>query len=434
MIKFASPQLKNSLAETMLEEELFERKKKELEKLKKGDKNTELIRPDFAKTANEVLQDVQYKGIVARAIGKRFEEREFINEKDLEKLMMLSELNPNFTKAVEVKLIPIMKKGKKWEDKESRKLRKHYIKKSHELFDILSKFKFEGILKSEEIFLNSGNIYDKTSAYLDFASAVALVNKGVRKRNYTKVSCSIYFREIYLSGTRGVIFGLFDGFDERGMEYLPSSIAVNSFREFSKGLVKEAELLPMLEQFARNADARISENVKGFTGTSATLGVVLGKKLYYINVGNNHIYGVDALGKVEKIVGDELVGFGNIEQLHSELKYPYLYLGGFTQRMKGKKSFRIIHTDFKLKAPYIGSMNISRFANIFVVNSGVWKSALSFENGNVRFEEQKFSEVLSKARNPLNAVERMNMQVKNAMKSAPDKSIVDDIGMLYFSV
>ncbi|MDD5337088.1 MAG: hypothetical protein PHS02_01245, partial [Candidatus ainarchaeum sp.] len=137
MAKFALSPIKDEL----LEEQLFERKKKDLSALKK---DGELLKPDFSRTADELLQDVQYKGIVARAIGKDFGEREYIGQKDLEKLMMLSELNPKFEKQMEVKLLPIMKQGRKWEDKESTRLRKNYMEKSQQLLDILSKFQFSG--------------------------------------------------------------------------------------------------------------------------------------------------------------------------------------------------------------------------------------------------------------------------------------------------
>ncbi|MFA5077364.1 MAG: PP2C family serine/threonine-protein phosphatase [Candidatus Micrarchaeia archaeon] len=428
MAKFASPPLKDEL----LEEQLFERKKKDLSALKK--ESGELLKPDFGRTASELLQDVQYKGIVARAIGRGFEEREYISQKDLEKLMMLSELDPGFGKQIEVKLIPIMKKGRRWEDKESTRLRKEYVKKSQQLLDILSKFQFGGFTKSEEIYLSGDKIFDKTSAYLDFASAVALVDKGVRKRRATKASGSAYFREVYLNGKRGAVFGLFDGFDERGLEYLPSSMSLAIFKESVQHLGSEDALLGILEGFMRNADAKISENVRGFCGASATCGMVFGKKLYYANVGNSRIYGVKANGAVEKLVGDEVAsGLGNREQFHSELKYPYFYLGGFTQRMKGKKSFRVIHNEFKLKPPYIGALDVSPYAYIFVANSGVWKSTITMGNV-VSLDDGKLSEVFAKARNPLNAMERMDMQVKNFMKEAENKSMVDDIAMLYFTI
>lgn len=427
MAKFAAPELKNEI----LEEELFERKKKDLESLKK--ENAELMKPDFSRTAGEVLQDVQYKGIVARALGRDFEEREYISETDLQKLMMLAELNQNLEKDVEVKLAPIMKKGHKWEDKASRNLRKKYAAKSHQLFDMLSKFKFNGVTQSEEIFLKGNEIFDKASAYLDFASAVALVDKGPRKRKSTKASGSVHFREIYIDGKRGALFALFDGFDERGFESVPSSLAADMFRESAKTIGSESGLMHLLENFAKNADAKISESVKGFTGTSATCGIVIEKKLHYINIGNNFIYGVRLNGEVEKIVGENIVA-RDAEELYSELKYPYYYLGSFTQRMKGKKSFRVIHTDFHLKAPHIGVVDVSQYANIFVASSGVWKSMTSFDSGRASGCEQRFAEVFGRARNPLNAIERMNMNVKNAMKGSNNRSVVDDIAMLYFTI
>ncbi len=327
-----------------------------------------------------------------------------------------------------------MKKGRKWEDGESRKLRTQYVKKSHDLLDILSKFKFEGMAKSEEIFLRGDAIFDKASAYLDFASAVALVDKGPRKRKTTKASGSVYFKEVYLNGGRGALFGLFDGFDERGLESLPSSLAVGMLRESSNGIGNEAAVLSFLESFARKADAGISESVKGFCGTGATCGLVIGKKLYYINIGNNRIYGVRLSGEAEKVVGEEVGDFAGKEELYSQMKYPYFYLGGFTQRIKGKRSFRVVHTDFKLRPPHIGIVDVSQYANLFVASSGVWKSALSAKGGKMESNEWKFGEIFSRARNTLNAMERMNLHVKNSMKEAENRSAVDDIAMLYFTV
>ncbi|MDD5337138.1 MAG: PP2C family serine/threonine-protein phosphatase, partial [Candidatus ainarchaeum sp.] len=274
---------------------------------------------------------------------------------------------------------------------------------------------------------------DKTSAYLDFASAVALVDKGVRKRKATKASGSVYFREVYLNGKRGAVFGLFDGFDERGLEYLPSSLSLAIFKDSIQQLRSEEGLLQMLEEFMRRADAEISENVKGFCGSSAACGMVFGKKLYYANVGNNRIYGVKADGTVERLAGDEVAVPEDREQFLSELKYPYLYLGGFTQRMKGKKSFRVIHTEFRLKPPNIGTLDVSGYACVFVANSGVWKSTISMGTGTPAIEEGRMGEVFAKARNPLNAMERMDMQVRNFMKGG-NQAMADDIAMLYFSI
>ena len=421
-----------NLEESLIEEEIFSRKKKDMEVMKK--ESGELLLPDFSHTAREVLGDVQYKGIIARAVGKEFGEREFINEKDLQKLMMLSELNLELKKEVEIKLIPIIKKGSKWEDRESRNLRKVYVKKSVQLFDILSKFQFNNITQSEEIFLCGSSVFDKASAYLDFSSAAALVDKGPRKRKTTKASGSVFFREIFVEGERGTMFALFDGFDERGFEYLPSSIAANMFKETANGMGNKDAILQFLESFARKADTKISESVRGFCGASATCGVILGKKMYYISIGNNRIYGIASSGEIHKVVGESLVQIGDLEKLYAELKYPYLYLGGFTQRMKGKRSFRVIHSDFILKPPHIGVADISEFINMFVASSGVWKSTISLNNGKLMAEEGRFREILGKARNALNAVERMNMNVKNSMKEAKNSSLVDDIAMLYFSV
>jgi hypothetical protein len=431
MAKFAAPELKDSL----LEEQLFERKKKDMANMKA--ESGELLKPDFSRAAQEVLGDIQYKGIVARALGREFEEREYISESDLQKLMMLSEINANFRSEVAVKLIPIMKKGRKWESKDSRRLRNQYIDKSHKLFEILSKFEFNNVAQSEEIFLKGDSIFDKTSAYLDFSSAAALVDKGPRKKKTTKASGSAYFREIYLDGARGALFALFDGFDERGFESLPSSLALDEFRESAKGIAREDAVLSALESFAKAADARISEKVKGFCGASATCGIALGKKLYYVNIGNNRIYGITAGGETVKLAGDDIAAgmqAGGLEELYSELKYPYFYLGGFTQRIKGKRSFRVIHTDFRLRAPYIGVIDASQYASIFVANSGVWKSAITLSKEGMSSGEGKFGEIFSRARNSLNAVERMNMHVKNSMKQAENRTLVDDIAMLYFSI
>ncbi|VVB98526.1 Uncharacterised protein [uncultured archaeon] len=430
MAKFAAPEFKDSL----LEEQLFERKKKDMASMKA--ESTELLKPDFSRTAQEVLGDIQYKGIVARALGREFEEREYISESDLQKLMMLSEINGNFENEVAVKLIPIMKRGRKWESKDSKRLRTQYIQKSHKLFEILSKFEFNNMAQSEEIFLRGDSIFDKTSAYLDFSSAAALVDKGPRKKKSTKASGSAYFREIYLNGARGALFALFDGFDERGFESLPSSLALEEFKERAKTIAKEEDILAALEAFAKAADARISEKVKGFCGTSATCGIAIGKKLYYVNIGNNRIYGITAAGETAKLAGDDVSAgqSGGLEELYSELRYPYFYLGGFTQRIKGKRSFRVIHTDFRLRAPYIGSLDVSKYGSIFVANSGVWKSAMTLSKSGIESGEGKFGEIFSRARNSLNAVERMNMHVKNSMKQAQNRTLIDDIAMLYFSI
>lgn len=428
MAKFTSLQTKDAF----IEEQLFERKRKDMDTLKKD--SPELLIPDFSSTANEVLKDIQYAGIVARALGKDFEEREFINEKDLHKLMMLTDTNQNLQKQIEVKLIPIMKKGKKWEDKESKNLRKIYIKKSHKLFDILSKFNFEGITESEEIFLRGDSIFDKTNVHLDFSSAVALVDKGPGKRKMTKLSCSIYFREVYLNSLRGAIFSLFDGFDEHGLESLSSSLALEMFKNNSKEISSEKDLLVFLENFAKKADAKISENISGFFGVSATCGIVVDKKLYYLNIGSNRIYGITINGKIQKLVGEEIPVHANKSEFYSQLKYPYFYLGGFTQRIKGKKSFRVVHTNFKLSAPHLGIIDVSQFTNLFIANSGVWKSIISFKARKIESNESRFEEVLSRARNSLDAMERMNLYVRNAMKDAENKSIIRDIAMLYFAI
>ncbi|MBU0586887.1 hypothetical protein KJ780_05225 [Candidatus Micrarchaeota archaeon] len=428
MAKLVSRELEQSL----LEEQIFERKKKDLESLKK--ESGEIMLPDFSHTAKQVLEDMQYKGIIARAVGKEFEEREYISVSDLQKLMSLAELDENLRRKVEFKLIPLRKKGKKWEHRESKKLRKQYISKSDQLFEIISKFQFNGISKSEEIFLSGASIFDKTSAYLEFSSAAAVVDKCPRKRKTTKASGSILFREIYVDGERGAVFALFDGFDERGFEYLPSSIAANILREKLSAVPKKQDILPFLENFAKEADSEISRSVKGFCGTSATCGIIMGTTLFYINMGNNRVYGITPTGEMKRIVGDELFFTDKLEKLYAELKYPYLYLGGFTQRMKGKRSFKVVQTSFTLRAPHIGSVDISQYSNLLIASSGAWKSTLNLAAGQVISDESKFSDVLIRARNALNAVERINVHVKSSMKEAKNHSVIDDVAVLYFSI
>jgi hypothetical protein len=390
------------------------------------------VHEDFSRMAEEILRDSQSRGVVARAVGRDLSEKDYISERDLQTLVMLTEINTDFRKQVEMKILPIQKRGRDWAHPESVNLRREYMKKADAIFDIISRMESKDLVQREEIFLDGSALFDKASSYLEFASAAALVDKAARKKKTTKIGCSAYFRESYIAGKRAAVFGLFEGFDGRGNEHVSSSIPARMLKESAPGFATEQNMLRVIENFMRESDAKVSESVVGFCGASGACGAVVGKTLYYANIGNIRLYGVRPDGGIDLLSGEPLPSASlGADKALNELKYPYIYLGGFTQRVKGRQSFKIIHTEFSLRPPHIGTVDMSGHIGLLASSSGVWKGALDFSSG-ISDGMGAFGETFARAKNPVSALERVSMQMKSKMKDAGNRAVSGDIGMVYF--
>lgn len=382
------------------------------QKIEKIEDKKELALLDFEKEVQEITKDISFKGIIARALGKNFEEREFINSEDIKKLITLMQLDQNLEKEVEIKLIPIMKRGKKWEDKESRRLRKKYFEKNRELFRILSKFEFKDLRKTEEILLLGDKAFDKSTAYLDFPSAVSLIDKAPRKKSKSKITNSTYFRESFNNNERLLVFGVFDSVSENPSL---SSLAARLWSEKSKNYRKE-DGIKFLENVTKELDREVGIEIKS-CGINATFGIVENKEMSYVNLGGNKIYGIEKSGKIESLFKNEEI-------------MPLFYLGCFTQKIKGKSGTKYVQTEFKLTYPYIGKMNLNNYNSIIIVSEIVWK-CLKLENEQ---EEKILEEIIKRAQSPISIVERINIRVKNILKQIRDKEMLNDLGILYFYI
>ncbi len=405
---------------------------KEKRKIKKENIKEEIYQ-NLEETTKKILEDIQYKGIIARVLKKNFEEREFIGEKEWQELILLKDLmkNKDLKKTFEIQILPIAKKGYKWEDKQSKRLRKRYIKKAHKLAEIIENLSLEGISNAEEILLKSEEIYEKTTAFLEFSNAVGLVDKGPKRKKKTPVSLSLLFKEMYFSGERALVFGLFEGFSEKGKEFLLSSLAIHLLDKNAQGIDKN-NILDWLNKFAHIADLEIKKISNGFSGVGATYGVVLNKKMYFVNLGNNAIYGING-GNTITISEPQPEFINDRNKMLSSLKYPYFFLGTFSQKIKFKKQTRIIQNPFKLKEPHIMEYDLNGIDQILIVNSGVWKSRIELKTNGIRMINF-FDNILKRSKNIVSTAERINMYAKKRMKENKNKYLEGDVGVLIFQV
>ncbi|MEM4194879.1 MAG: hypothetical protein QXY05_01080 [Candidatus Anstonellales archaeon] len=423
------------------------------EKTKNEFKNEERITEGLsvatiASYAEKVLSDVQYTGILARVVGKDFEKR-MVDRKDFEKFVSIYNIDPKRTEARTImKLIPIYKKGYQWHSIHSKRLRKKYMEKAKLLFNIAERVDINSLLMSEGIEIYGRDVVKSEERGTEFNNAYAIVEKKPRKKRMSRSSVSLLFQEMYFKRQRIVAFGIFDGIKEgNAREHEISSFALDIFKSYVELFgekPEESNGLGLLESFAKEADARISEKFDG--GCEALAGFVLGDRAVVLKVGNQRLYGISGFSRCfttddgisglvelgEKIAKNEFL---------KEMGIPFAYLGGFSQKINGKDVMKVLHREFKLGKTNLFSLDLSGFDMLVAVNKGVWMNApFKEEEGKIvdAYSEKWFFELSNgdcrKTAQNIARAAKKNMNVYEEKGGFIVKGSAQDVGVLAFAV
>ncbi len=170
---------------------------------------TDVFSVDFLKQT--MLNDIQFKGIIARAVGKPFEERHSISEDDLLSFVISSEnvSSSELLERLRVLLLPIAKKGERWESVVSRRLRRSYMEKAEQLVNKVSALT-SGMNLGEAFSIEGWKSFSSESRFAEFSEAGGFVLKTPRKRKSSPLSTSLFFQERYVRGKRRCVFGLLE--------------------------------------------------------------------------------------------------------------------------------------------------------------------------------------------------------------------------------
>lgn len=382
----------------------------------------ELQQPEI-RLHERVLSDIQYKGIVARAVGKSFEERCFVAKKDMDRFALIYNMDRARSRVdVMNRLIALMKKGHAWESSQSRRLRRQYKEKAAQLLDMLDRCDFNEEFFADGAVIELADITELTSEHLEFCSASAIVDKKPKKKGEVKSGDAAFFQELYHRGKRAAVFGIFDGFvDGKGEESKPSMLALGVLKEYVEKLrnVEDAnQILHILTKYANEADATISDSMTNFGGATASVGVVFGKRLAYLNLGDSRIYGVSTDrgtgASVTKLTTDDGI-CGSIDKgIHinesvfsREAEFPHVYVGSFSQQIRGKYSGkRVLHPEFRLRSPNIGLADLTDLDMLVAMSDGVWRQ-LPFRCKNGAITAASGEETIAEL---INSIDRPNPQ------------------------
>ncbi|MGV8176685.1 MAG: hypothetical protein ACP5NX_02730 [Candidatus Bilamarchaeaceae archaeon] len=336
-----------------------------------------------------ILDDIQLKGLVARSIGRDFGERTKISKKDVERFVSLYSLSPyKFKQEVAHSVIPIMKKGSNWESAPSRRLRDQYFTKADHLMNLVSRVgaSASDFASPESSRLSISEAMDEVFKSLDFQDAGAVVDKKPRKRADSRSGDSLMYEEAYINGKRAVIFALFDAFVENrtAEDSMLSSECLKMFESHSvrfREIRSHDEAKSILLEFVKKADsALVGKGIPG--GCSISAGFVFDGRLTYLNIGDSRIYlGASSSGSFSKITLDdgpagqiELGEKMDIDRFKQESHFPYLYLGGFCQKMHGRyNGSRTIYSDLRLRDSNLRTLDLNGSDRLLVMSDGVWR-------------------------------------------------------------
>ncbi|MBI2079935.1 hypothetical protein HYT84_04155 [Candidatus Micrarchaeota archaeon] len=450
--------LSNALRASLLEH------KELLESWEKKEPEAANVQRPEERVVSRALEDIQFRGIITRGIGKEFWERIKLSKKDFDRFALIYKMNPSkFRVEVRRRLIPVMKRGYDWESTQSRRLRREYMTKTDHLCELLDQCDINDDFFADGALIEIAGSVDKTSEYLEFCSAAAVVDKKPRKRKEDASGDAVFFQELFQRGKRSAIFGVFDGLAERDgkiSDRSASSLAIRLIRDYTEKIRNTQsleEITDLLVKYANEADATISESTDGMGGTTASVGILMGKRLAYMNIGDSRIYGVSMNGdvKVDKLTVDDGVsgvversGSLNIQDFWREASYPYLFLGSFSQKIHGKYGGkRVLHPSFVLKSPNIGIIDVSNYDMLLSVTDGFWRHlpfALKGERITDTSGVKGLTELLStfSKGSPLAFAESLHDYAKKSMSVSKIKrtrnSIIipspGDIGILAMSV
>lgn len=414
---------------------------------------------------DRIMANIRHRGVVSLGVGKEFHERTRIAKGDIDRFALLYSMGKaKFKSKVKMRIIPIMKRGYEWESYQSSKLRQEYHKGAEEVFGMFDMCELNTETFSDGAAIELHSSTSKSLEYLEFCSAAGIIDKKPRKRKEDKGGDAVFFKEMYSNGKRMALFGVFDGLaDKRGDESQASSLALGILKNYAekiKTAKSHEEIKEMLIRYANEADQKIGESMNNFGGTTASIGVVFGKILVYLNIGDTRIYAVsfkEMKPKVKKITFDDGIssaielGAGlPLSEFTMESGYPHLYLGSFSQQVYSRYSGkRVMHQGFILKHPNIGVVNLDGYDMVFAVTDGIWRQfPLKISQNNIVTDsacEESAGDLIRMhgCRNPKDLVESLHIHAVTSMKSNMPRHLnnnycinptSEDVGALAFSI
>lgn len=172
------------------------------------------IERDISELEQRVLSDVQFKGIIARALRKEFEARDQLTREEF--LRFVLEHSRGDVEVLKALLLPIKKKGYPWEHPLSRRVRQRYVEKVEELMRLLvslnpnysvgDSFEIRGGERSDAII----------EEWAEFGSAASCVMKAPRRHRRSQLCISTFFKELFDNEGRRVEVVLVENHNKRG--------------------------------------------------------------------------------------------------------------------------------------------------------------------------------------------------------------------------
>jgi len=391
-----------------------------------------LLRPED-RFVREALEDGYYKTLITLSLGRALSERTSISKTEVERFTLLYETDPNGVREkTYTSVIPIKKRGFSWGSFQSNSLRRKYKSSADKLFDTLSLCDF-GDSHFTSGLIELVNIPYKTIDYLEFSSAMALVDKKPHKRKENNSGDAVYYRDFYLDGGRGMLFAVVDAQSgDSKSDYKIADLIISNFKRFFSNNVlstNEEEIFSLFSTFLNYLEEQLSSSKFKNPGASISIGVVYSKVLYYLNLGDSRIYSLSFYPdvKVKKITVDDGVA-GLVErgakmlqkEFFSQLNFPEYYVGAFSQ-YNSRKGRRILHKKINPVYPNIGKVSLSDSEFILVGTDGFWTNLPIKTDGKYILDatgESIISSVLSKvnSRGPKQIVESLYSLSKSNMK------------------
>ncbi len=362
--------------------------------------DTTLDIDDFERLYNHVLDDAQYKGIIARTIKNKLEERDKISKEDLLSFIILSDKSDGpstFLERIKVKLLPIAKKGEKWESVTSRRLRTRYMEKAEHLVSMVLKFSPKQRV-GEAFTIDGTKAFGKEVRMAEFSDAYALAFKAPRKRKSSPLTSSLFFKEFYDGKKRAVVFGMMEGKGREGPTL--SSFMLNHLNQQGhEQNILTSSLLLFEEKSVED----------GLEGGNLCWGFVEGKQLTLMHVGQGEVFLITKERRAKVISSGSEIG-----------------LGMMAQRISGKRGKKIV--PIYDPASFISKHDLSEGAFLLVLNEGACKALHNYNQ-----ELQQLIENLTFSE-PMDFIKSLEKKIKEGAKLKPSSLEKLDPAILLFAI
>ena len=219
------------------------------------------------------------------------------------------------------RIIPIQKKGYKWEDMPSRQLRKRFRLKADELISLASQF---SDITIKNFSIDAKFVYSEESIKDQFGDVSAFSMKKSKKRKDERAGISILFNRSFIKNKESNVIFFNSSIDEKHHnEWQSSSYLLEKiFKIVQDYRGARSNPKEMIKQFLLSSNYELANlfNHK----SSVLFGVKNGKEIEYINWGEINLYVYD--GEKFKLIdeGDEI------------------HLGSAVQVIKGRGGKRVI--------------------------------------------------------------------------------------------